>query len=131
MALFLIFVSHPVRIPVVPNKLPVTHYLSVHQNVFRTWCFWRRHHSTTPAKLQSSLQRNGSVVLPTLGFNGTSTVSDTASAKTHKDPSSREYYEAKANGRGVEIIGKPEEAFTRDQLRMSTVTTLELSQEGV
>lgn len=125
MALFLIFVSHPVSIPLI-SFLQLSS--SLPQNVLNTWLFWRRNKSTPPNRLQSPIHRNGSVVLPALGFNGTTIVSDAASANTQKESSLREYYESKVNGRGVEIIGKPEEAFTREQLRMSTATTMELSQ---
>ncbi|KAJ3490687.1 hypothetical protein NLI96_g1259 [Meripilus lineatus] len=148
--------------------------LITHRPTIQTWCFWRRRHASnwsTPTITHQHNSGTGSLVLPTLGWSrdgsrtvASSTISDSASSKIHKDgfshrehrtspstlasnppnpnsntnspnlndndnePSLRQYFESRSvrskpnngNGKGgVEIIGKPEEAFGKSVGTMS------------
>ncbi|THG98813.1 hypothetical protein EW026_g3434 [Hermanssonia centrifuga] len=96
MALFLIFVSQ--------------------RDIFRAWCFWSKYKydNTRSSTLSRPIYRRPSqFVAPALSSN--ETLRADRSSKGKSQDSMRDYYEAKTQGKGVQIIGRPDEAFRRPE----------------
>ena len=117
MAVFLIFATQKVVFAVFLYSMKYAHLNGNAKDILLSVCFWRKPTHRRPSTLLSHTSGSNHPLVPVLKRNqnrssGGDTLDGDRSSKNTLSSSvlTRDYYELKAS-HGVEIIGKPDEAF--------------------